>query len=82
MALRGLTPSELQRWGSSLKGWALETQAGTELSDIRVGAGVGAAFSQRKSAAIVLLMRPSLTDPVGTMSENPSTWLTLFTQPR
>ena len=86
--LLGLTPSELQHWGSSLKGTS-GTQGGTEVTGIKAGAG-RQFFSQTEwqAKAIVPYLNPpphGATEPqsqqAGDISETPSTWLTLFDQP-
>ena len=63
--LLGLTPSEFQCWGSSLKG-TRGIWRETELSGIKARAG-GAAFFQTEvqPEAIVPLMSPPPTEPAG-----------------
>ena len=83
MNLLRLTPSELQHWGSRLKGTSA-TQEETEDS----GSKVSTAFSQAEgwAEAIIPFLNPSPTEPqsqqAGAISETPSTWLTLFAPPR
>ena len=81
MDLYGLTPSELQCWGSSVKG-ARGIRLGTELSGI--GARAGGQLSPRQSAgkATVPFISPLPRELAGgAIHETPSTWLTLFALP-
>ena len=60
MDLLKLTPFELQQRGGRLKG-TRDIQGGTELSGIRVRAGVNI-LPHRKAEAIVPLLSPPLTE--------------------
>ena len=81
------TPSELQHQGSSLKGTS-SIKGGNEVSGIKVGAGGQLSLRQKGGQRPLSLFRTCLCPPepqsqeVGAIYETPSTWLTLFAQPR
>ena len=77
-----LPPSELQYWGSSLKG-TRNTWGETELYGIRAKAR-GQLSARRKWWQRPLFLFWALlpkSQQVGTVSETPSTWLSLFASP-